>query len=41
MITSQPALNSFERILLWSAVGIGSLVLTIRLATALYLYLSR
>ena len=41
MTISQPVLNSFERILLWSAVGIGSLVIAIRLATALYLYFSR
>jgi len=41
MTISQPALNSFERILFWSAIGIGGLVLAIRMATALYLYFSR
>ncbi len=41
MITTQPALNSFERILFWSAIGVGTVVLAIRVATALFLYFSR
>jgi hypothetical protein len=41
MTASQPALNSFERILFWSAVGIGGLAAAIRLGALIFLYLRR
>lgn len=41
MTASPSALNAFERVLLWSAVAIGTLVIAIRVATALFLYFSR
>ncbi len=41
MAISQSNLNSFERILFWLALGIGGLVVTIRLGAIALWYLHR